>query len=60
MYVASIAGTSHHWATTGGSAIYAPTRAGFRVYIRYADGSPLTPAEANSHQWHVTWVGVSQ
>jgi hypothetical protein len=60
VYVASIAGRSNHWATTGGSAIYDPSSSGFRIYIRYSDGSPITPADANSNQWHITWMGGGQ
>jgi len=57
-YVASLAGSTHHWATTGGSSIYNPTKDGFRIYVRWADGKPLTPADAKRTGWHVTWVGI--
>jgi hypothetical protein len=60
VYVATLHGSSSHWATTGGSAIYTPSPAGFRVYVRYADGSPLTPADAATNGWHVRWHGVEQ
>jgi len=59
-YVASIGGASHHWSTTGGSAIYAATATGFRIYVRWADGNLLTPAEANGHQWHINWIGIEE
>jgi len=58
VYVASIAGISDHWATTGGSAIYCPTAKGFRVYVRFAMGQPLTPRFANQKHWQINWVGV--
>ena len=28
------------------------------VYVRWANGSSITPAQANGWQWHVNWVGV--
>jgi hypothetical protein len=57
-YFTSLGGESSHWATTGVTSVYTPSPAGFRVYVRWWDGSPLTPAEANSLQWHVNWLGV--
>jgi hypothetical protein len=58
VYVTSIGGTSNQWATTGATSIYAPTPTGFRVYVRYADGGPLTPAVANGYQWHINWIAM--
>ena len=58
MYFTSLGGNSHHWATTGVTSIYTPSPTGFRVYVRWADGSALTPEFANSLQWHVNWLGV--
>jgi len=57
-YITSIGGTSSHWATTGATSVYNATPTGFRVYVRFSDGSALTPATANSFQWHINWVGV--
>ena len=57
-YFTSLGGISHHWVTTGVTSIYTPSPTGFRVYVRWSDGSALTPAEANSFQWHVNWLGV--
>jgi hypothetical protein len=57
-YFTSIGGNSSHWATTGVTSIYSPSPTGFRVYVRWSDGSTLTPAQANSFQWHVNWLGV--
>jgi hypothetical protein len=58
VYITSIGGTSSHWDTTGATSIYSPTATGFRVYVRWADGRPLTPAEANNYQWHINWIGM--
>ena len=57
-YFTSLGGNSSHWATTGVTSIYTPSPTGFRVYVRWSDGSALTPAQANSLQWHVSWLGV--
>jgi hypothetical protein len=57
-YFTSLGGHSSHWATTGVTSIYTPSPTGFRVYVRWSDGSALTPAQANSLQWHVNWLGV--
>jgi zinc metalloprotease ZmpB len=59
-YFATLGGNSSHWATTGATSIYNPTPNGFRVYVRWSDGSSLTPAQANSFQWHITWLGVEE
>jgi hypothetical protein len=58
VYITSIGGSGYHWAVTGASAIYYPTARGFRVYIRFPDGSALTPEFANQYNWHINWVGV--
>jgi zinc metalloprotease ZmpB len=59
-YFASLGGNSSHWATTGATSIYSPTPNGFRVYVRWSDGSALTPAQANSFQWHINWLAVEE
>jgi hypothetical protein len=58
LYYTSIGGNSSHWATTGATSIYQPTATGFRVYVRWADGASLTPAQANGYQWHINWLGM--
>jgi len=58
VYVTSIGGNSSHWATTGATSIYSATATGFRVYVRWVDNSPLTPAQANGAQWHINWLGM--
>jgi hypothetical protein len=59
-YFATLGGNSSHWATTGATSIYSPKPTGFRVYVRWSDGSALTPAQANSLQWHINWIGVEE
>lgn len=58
VYITSIGGNSSHWATTGATSVYLPTTTGFRVYVKWSDNSPLTPAQANSFQWHINWIGM--
>ena len=57
-YFTSLGGNSSHWAITGVTSIYTPSPTGFRVYVRWSDGSALTPAQANSLRWHLNWLGV--
>jgi hypothetical protein len=59
-YFVTLGGNSSHWATTGATSIYNATPTGFRVYVRWSDGSALTPAQANSSQWHINWLGVEE
>jgi len=58
-YFTSLGGTSGNWATTGATAIYTPGSNNFSDYVRYWDGSALTPATANANQWHINWVAVA-
>lgn len=58
VYTTSIGGTSSHWATTGATSVYLATATGFRIYVRWADGAPLTPATANGFQWVINWIGM--
>jgi len=58
IYITSLGGTGYHWGTTGATSIYVPTPTGFRVYIRFPDGSSLTPAFANQNGWHINWIAV--
>jgi len=58
VYVTSLGGNSSHWATTGATSIYNSTAMGFRVYVKWSDNSPLTPAQANSFQWHINWIAM--
>jgi hypothetical protein len=64
VYITSIGGRTNHWSTTGATSIYPTppaqyaTPTGFRVYVRWANGGPLTPATANSYGWHINWIGM--
>jgi hypothetical protein len=60
VYITSIGGNSSHWSTTGATSIYLATATGFRVYVRWVDYSPLTPAQANGLGWHINWMGMQQ
>ena len=65
VYITSLGGRSHHWKTTGGSSVYpspvgpnTPSGRRFRVFIRWVDGSDLTPDIANGFGWHINWIGM--
>jgi len=58
VYLTALHGSSNHWTTTGGTSVYTPTQTGFRIYVRWADGSALTPAQANANGWHIQWLGI--
>ena len=60
IYITSLGGRSHHWETTGATSIYLPTPTGFRVYVRWWGGGPLTPAIANQYGWHINWIAVPE
>jgi hypothetical protein len=60
IYITSLGGLSQHWGTTGATSIYQPTPTGFRVYVRWSGGGPLTPALANQQEWHINWIAVPQ
>ena len=58
VYTTSLGGVSGNWSTTGATSIYSPTATGFRVYVRWSNGNPLTPAIANNNRWHINWIGM--
>lgn len=66
VYITSLGGRTHHWATTGGSSVYPsplfssniPLGKGFRIFIKWIDGSLLTPKIANDFDWHINWIGM--
>jgi hypothetical protein len=58
IYITSLGGDTQHWGTTGATSIYTPTPTGFRVYVRWWGGGPLTPALANQNRWHINWIAV--
>lgn len=55
-YVVSLGGENSHHKTVGGNVVGCPTAKGFRIALEWADGHPLTPAEANTCKWHVLWM----
>lgn len=60
VYVSSLCGHHGHWNTVGGGSVCQPTAHGFRVYIRYVDGSPITPGVAIQGGWHIQWIGFEE
>jgi len=58
LYITSLGGNGYHWATAGATSIYEPTPTGFRVYVRWLNGDPLTPAFANQYGWHINWIAT--
>jgi hypothetical protein len=58
VYITSIGGSGNQWATIGASSVYLVTATSFRIYIRWVDYSPLTPAQANGYQWHINWIAM--
>ena len=58
IYITSLGGNGSHLQTTGATSIYNPTPTGFRVYVRWANGGPLTPAIANQNGWHINWIAT--
>lgn len=58
VYVTSLGGNSGNWSTAGATSIYLPTAIGFRVYVKWVDNAPLTPAQANAWQWHINWIAM--
>jgi hypothetical protein len=57
-YTSAVEGNGGQWALTGTSAIYSATATGFRIFVRWSDGHPITPGDAQTYQWHVNWIGV--
>ena len=58
VYVTSVGGAGNQFALVGTSAVYSPTATGFDLFVRWADGHAITPADALSGGWYVSWVGV--
>jgi hypothetical protein len=57
VYITSLGGKNQHWATTGATSIYKATHKRFRVFVRWIDGSAITPEYANEVEWHINWLG---
>ncbi|MEU8104460.1 hypothetical protein AB0C18_12140 [Nonomuraea muscovyensis] len=60
IYTASVGGQAHQFELTGTNTVYQPTATGFRVYIRWSNGQPLTVEDAVTYGWYVNWIGVDQ
>lgn len=58
VYTSSIGGISSQYGVVGTSSIYSPTASGFRIYLQWRDGTPLTPGDARRLGWYVNWIGV--
>ncbi|MFE2106233.1 hypothetical protein ACFXAF_10230 [Kitasatospora sp. NPDC059463] len=58
VYTANLCGRDSMWTTTGGNTIYTPTAKGFRIYVRWQDGRPLSVEYAVSHGWYISWVAT--
>jgi hypothetical protein len=52
--LASLAGSTMHWNTTGATAIYDLTPTSFQVYI-FDESGPVTPADASDRGWRIEW-----
>ncbi|SFT72240.1 hypothetical protein SAMN04487904_106227 [Actinopolyspora lacussalsi subsp. righensis] len=62
VYTISVGGGGGNmWELSGGtSAVYDPTPTGFRVYLLWRTGGPLTAQEANDYGWYVNWIGIEE
>jgi hypothetical protein len=40
------------------SARFTTTPLYFSVYLRWAEGDPLTPADAAGHGWYINWMAI--
>jgi len=58
IYITSLGGNSGHWTIVGATSIYQATPTGFRVYIRWINGAPITPEQANLWKWHIQWMAI--
>jgi hypothetical protein len=60
VYVASLRSNtpSSQWKVVGVDGIYNATATSFRIYIRWVDGSALSPATANANGWMIDWIGI--
>ena len=58
VYITALGGSSSHWSTTGATSIYGATKNGFRVYVKFVNGSGITPQQANNWNWHIEWMAL--
>ena len=54
-YITSLGGQKNHRDTVGATSVYSATPTGFRIFVRK---SGVTPAYANSRDWHINWKAV--
>jgi len=52
-YITALHGFGAHWRITGGSSVYNVIPTGFRIYIRFVCGGPLTRTLAQGYGWHI-------
>ncbi len=57
MYFTSLSGASRHWTANGVSTIYYQSATSFRIYL---SKTGVTPAEADTYDWHIQWCGIKQ
>jgi len=57
MYTSALGGSSSQWTSTGSSENYQATEKKFRVYIHRKG---ITPAQANSWNWHINWIAAGR
>ena len=57
-YITALHGASNHWATTGATSVYIPSPTGFRIFVKWSDANPLTPANAQGLGWYIQWIGI--
>jgi hypothetical protein len=60
IYLTSLRGDTDHWLLVGTSSIYEPTPQGFKIYLRYADDSPLNAERACQRHWCVQWIALER
>jgi len=57
VYTSALGGDTRQWTSTGSSETYHATEKKFRVYIHK---SGITPAQANSWNWHINWIAAGR
>lgn len=35
-----------------------PGKTDWRIHVRWVNGNPLTPKDANDREWHINWYGI--
>lgn len=57
-YFVNVHGNGGNWALTGVSTAYDINATGFRVYVRFHDGTAMDITHAQNKQWHVHWLAL--